>query len=187
MGPSQTVNCSLSLWSRRLANTEDRHIITASEQQHRDWVKLGCEGIETLFLTHTHTQKALGVIHISHKSRIMKSLGPGPRCGAVGMLGGSEVIVKKRSWNFRGPDTGVPQIYEAYCLCMSTASLCRAKTKRSGLCVANYCTRPDMRARDAGREGESVWSGVYVRHNLLSSPPHGARMPAFLSVNTTHD
>ena len=31
----------------------------------------------------------------------MKSLGPGLQCGAVGISGGSEVIVKKRSWNFR--------------------------------------------------------------------------------------
>ncbi len=113
-------------------------------------------------------------MHMSHKSHKMKSL-DWVECGAWGIWVGVKSLGKKAesrvwAWHWSPTDLRGLLLVHVYRKPM------QGETKRCGLCVANYCTRPDMQARDASGEGESVRSGVYVCHKTVTScaPVHRA-------------
>lgn len=115
-------------------------------------LKLGCVRVCVREETETLSLSGADRMHISHQSHKIRSVGLGPGCGALRIWVGVKSLRRSRAQTFR-PDTSIPQIYEAYCLCMPTASLRRAKNKEIwALCgqllhtardVSQRCRRPE--------------------------------------------
>lgn len=111
-----------------------------------------------------------------------------PECGTVGIWMGAQSLYRSGA-EILGL-TSESHRFTRPTACAFLLQASAGETKRSGLCVANYCSWPDTRARDAGGEGDGVWSRVCVHHETITSCPHRHTRLEYqhsFSVNMIHD